>query len=267
MDVCVPQNKALRRIHWLTIVCTLGYGLGGFAGAQGAIWVAGRMGLTGEGLIRVILGVIVLALGLYFLWGSNKTEWPEVKKVDRFTARLKIPRPYYEPSIDKVVNYSVKNIPLGVLAMVGIGMVSGFFGMGAGWAVVPALSMVVGVPLKIAAVTSHMIIGMGDCMTVWPYILVGAIIPLFVAPWLVGQVLGGMVGAQVLIRARSQAIRYILIGIMCYTSFGLITDGLTKLKYITAVPNIISIIVLLVILAVVALAITGKLPKLTVKRQ
>lgn len=75
----------------LSIVCTLGYGLGGFAGAQGAIWVAGRMGLAGEGMIRVILGVIVLALGLYFLWGSKKTEWPEVKKVDRFTARLRIP--------------------------------------------------------------------------------------------------------------------------------------------------------------------------------
>ena len=251
----------------LAIVCTIGYGLGGFAGAQGAIWVAGRMGLSGEGTIRVILGVIVLALGLYFLWGSKKTEWPEVKKVDRFTARLKIPQAYYEPSIDKIINYNVKNLPFGVLAMCGIGLISGFFGMGAGWAVVPGLSMIVGVPLKVAAVTSHVIIGMGDCMTVWPYILAGAIIPLFVAPWLVGQVLGGMVGAQVLIRVRSQAIRYILIGIMCYTSFGLVTDGMTKLKLITAVPSIINIIVLVVVLAIVALAIVGKLPKPGGKRQ
>jgi uncharacterized protein len=250
----------------LSIICTLGYGIGGFAGAQGAIWVAGRMGLTGEGLIRVVLGLIVMALGLYFLFGSKKTEWPGVKKVDRFTSRLKIPHPYYERSIDKIVSYSVKNLPVGVVAMIGIGLISGFFGMGAGWAVVPALNIIVGAPLKVAASCSHIIIGMGDCISVWPYILAGAIIPLFAAPWLVGQVLGGMVGAQVLIRARSQAIRYILIGIMIYTSFGLITDGLAKMKYINTVPSVISIIVLAVMLLVVVLAIIGKLPKLTAKR-
>jgi uncharacterized protein len=250
----------------LSIICTLGYGLGGFTGAQGAIWVAGRMGLSGEGIIRIVLGIIVMLLGLYFLFGSKKTEWPEVNKTDRFTDRLRIPHAYYEPSIDKVINYRIKNIPIGVAAMIGIGLISGFFGMGAGWAVVPALNIIVGAPLKIAAACSHVIIGMGDCISVWPYILAGAIIPMFAAPWLVGQVLGGMVGAQALIRVRSQAIRYILIGIMIYTSFGLISDGLVKMKYITAVPSIINIVVLAVILLPVVLAILGKFPRLSSRR-
>jgi uncharacterized membrane protein YfcA len=251
----------------LSIICTLGYGLGGFAGAQGAIWMAGKMGLTGEGLIRVVLGAIVLGLSFYFLSGSKKTEWPEVKKVDRFSDRLKIPHPYYEPSIDKIINYRVKNVPIGVAAMIGIGLISGFFGMGAGWAVVPALNMIVGTPLKISAACSHVIIGMGDCISVWPYILAGAIIPLFAAPWLVGQVLGGMVGAQVLIRARSQAIRYILIGIMVYTSYGLVTDGFVKMGFFKPIPSFISIIILAFILAAVVLAILGKFPQINIKKE
>jgi uncharacterized membrane protein YfcA len=250
----------------LSIICTMGYGLGGFAGAQGAIWMAGKMGLTGEGLIRVVLGIIVFVLGLYFISGRKKTEWPEVQKVDRFTARFKIPHPYYEPSIDKIINYRVKNVHIGAVAMIGIGLISGFFGMGAGWAVVPALNMIVGTPLKISAACSHVIIGMGDCISVWPYILAGAIIPLFVAPWLVGQVLGGMVGAQILIRARSQAIRYILIGIMIYTSYGLVTDGLVKMGYFRPIPSFVNIIILAIILVGIVLAIIDKFPRLNVKK-
>ena len=250
----------------MSITCTLGYGLGGFVGAQGAIWVAKHMAITGEGIIRIVLGAIVLALGLYFLWGGRGTEWPDVKKVDRFSRWLGIPRPYYELSLGRVIDYKITNVGWGVISMVGIGMISGFFGMGAGWAIVPALNLVMGVPVKIAAACSGMIIGMGDCITVWPYILIGAIIPLFAAPWLVGHVLGGIVGAHVLIRAGSRAIRYILIGIMFYTSFGLVTNGLNKLGYLGPIPGVAYIVVLLVVMIGVVLAVLEKFPKFTFRR-
>ena len=246
----------------LSIFCCCSYGIGGFIGAQGAIWVADRMGMSGEGIIRVILAGIVLTIALYFLWGGRKTEWPEVKKVDRFTQWLGLRQPYHEKSLGQVVDYKVNRAALGLLTMCAVGLISGFFGMGAGWAIVPSINLVMGVPLKVAAASSGIIIGMGDCMTVWPYLLVGAIIPLFAAPWLVGQILGGIVGAHVLIRVRSRSIRYILIGIMIFSSFGLVTNGLTKLGYISATSGITYAVVLLVIMAGITLAILGKLPKL-----
>ncbi len=246
----------------LAIYCCCGYGIGGFIGAQCALWVADRMGATGEGLIRIVLGGIVLAIALYFLLGGVKREWPEVKKVDRFTQWLGLPQPYYEQSLEKVVDYRVARAGWGLLAMCGVGLISGFFGMGAGWAIVPAINLIMEVPLKVAAASSGILIGMGDCITVWPYLLAGAIIPLFVAPWLVGQVMGGIIGAHVLIRVRAKSIRYILIGIMFFSSFGLVTKGLVSLGYISSVPGAVQIVVLLIIMAVVALAITGKLPQL-----
>ncbi|MGD9155700.1 MAG: sulfite exporter TauE/SafE family protein, partial [Bacillota bacterium] len=146
----------------------------------------------------------------------------------------------------------------GVAAMLFIGLASGFFGLGAGWAIVPAINFIMAVPLKVAAAVSSITIGMGDCVTVWPYIYAGAMLPLFVAPWLLGQVLGGILGAQVLISVRSESIRYILIGIMAYTGFGLITNGLKKLNLMGDVPGWVSLTVLLVILAVVTVMILCK---------
>jgi len=67
-------------------------------------------------------------------------------------------------------------------------------------------------PLKVAAACRGILIGMGDCISVWPYIFAGAIIPLFAALWSVGQVVGGIVGAQVLIRIKSGSIRLLLFG-------------------------------------------------------
>lgn len=239
----------------LSILCFMGYGIGGFLGSSAAIWFAGKMGDSGEGLIRLILGCIVLALGVYFYFGGVKRDWPEVKQVDRFSTMLKLGNPYYEPSLDQVIDYKVTRVGWGIAAMTLIGLTSGFFGLGAGWAIVPAINFIMAVPLKVAASISGIIIGMGDCVTVWPYIFAGAMLPLFVAPWLIGQVLGGILGAQVLINVRSESIRYILIGIMAYTSFGLVTNGLLKMQLMGEVPGLVNVLVLIAIMAMVIVAI------------
>jgi hypothetical protein len=54
-------------------------------------------------------------------------------------------------------------------------------------------------------------------------------IPIVIAPLLVGQVLGGVLGAQVLIGMRAVFVRFILIGTLLFTSFGLLTKGLDLL--------------------------------------
>lgn len=249
----------------LSILCCAGYGVGGFIGAKGAIHMAKTMGVTGEGIIRVSLGFIVLSLGVYFYLGGVKSEWPVLKQLDRFSRRLNLGGSYYEESLRKVVDYRVNRTLWGILLMFGIGLISGLFGLGAGWAIVPALNLVMVVPLKIAASCSGVIIGMGDCLTVWPYLHAGAIIPLFVAPWLFGQVLGGMLGAQVLIKVRSSSIRYILIGILFYTSYGLLTNGFGKLKLIPNIPGLVNVAVLVVMLTATIIVILKNVSKPVVR--
>ena len=220
----------------ICIFCAAAYGVGAFTGAQGAIYVAKHLGATGEGLVRLALGVILASLAVYFVVGGKKIEWPEVKRVDGFTKWLKLSQPYYEQSLGKVVDYPLTRAAWVVAAIIGVGMLSGFFGLGAGWAIVPAQNLIMAVPLKVAAANSGVLLGMGDCVAVWPYLLMGAIIPLFAAPWLVGQVLGGLLGAQILIRIKAGFVRLILIGIMFFTSFGLVCKGLNLLGVMGEVP-------------------------------
>lgn len=200
-------------------------GVGAFSGAQGAIYVAKAFGVTGEGVIRIILALIIFGLFLYFLLGGKKMEYPEVKKEDRFTAFFKLHLPYYEPSEGKVIDYKLHRGLLLWIAIFFVGLIGGFFGMGGGWAVVPALNVIMSCPLKVAAAVSMTGLGMGSCVSVWPYFLAGAMIPIVIAPLLAGQVVGGVLGAQVLIGMRAAFVRFILIGALLFTAFGLFTKG------------------------------------------
>jgi len=236
----------------ICIFCAAAYGVGAFSGAQGAIYVAKHLGDAGEGFVRLALGLILCSLAVYFVVGGKKIEWPEVKKVDKFTSWLNLSQPYYEVSLGKVVNYPLTRAGGVLFAIVGVGMLSGFFGLGAGWAIAPAQNLIMAVPLKVAAANSGVLLGMGDCIAVWPYLLMGAIIPTFAAPWLVGQVLGGLMGALILIRVKAGFVRYLLIGFMFFACFGLLTKGLNMLGIIPPVPVWMTGIVFLVIFVSVA---------------
>ena len=200
-------------------------GTGAFIGAQGAIYVAKTFGPTGEGVIRIILALIMLGLFVYFIAGGKKIEYPEVKKNDRFTNFFKLSLPYYEASIGKVLDYKLQRGFLFWIAVFLVGLTGGFFGMGAGWAIVPALNVIMAAPLKVAAAASMSALGVASCVSVWPYFIAGAMIPIVIAPLLVGQVLGGILGSYVMIGMRAIFVRFILIGILLFTSFGLFTKG------------------------------------------
>lgn len=239
----------------ISIFCAAAYGIGAFTGAQGAIYVAKNLGMTGEGLVRLALGLILLSLAVYFIVGGKKIEWPEVKRVDRFTKWLNMSQAYYEVSLNRVVDYPLTRAGGVVVAIIGVGMLSGFFGLGAGWAIVPAQNLIMAVPLKVAAANSGVLLGMGDCIAVWPYLLMGAIIPVFAAPWLVGQVLGGLFGALILIRVKAGFVRYLLIGFMFFACFGLLAKALNMLGVIGAVPAWLNGLVFLTIFLLVTRAI------------
>ena len=127
--------------------------------------------------------------------------------------------------------------------------------MGGGWAITPSLNLGMGLPLKLAAANSGIILGIGSCISIWPYINAGSIIPLFVLPWLAGQVIGGFIGSYALARIRVKIVRLILIGIMVFTAFGLITKGLSILEVIGSVSAVVQIIVFTVIIACVIAAV------------
>jgi uncharacterized membrane protein YfcA len=237
----------------MCIILTVSQGLGALIGAQCAIVGADLFGDTGEGVIRTILGSIVFSLAVNFLLAGKIYDWPNIQKVDKITKWMGLGHTYYEESENKIYSYRITRILLGLAFVFCAGFLGGFFGMGAGWAITPIQNLALGVPLKLAAANSGIILGMVDCVAVWPYMLAGGIIPLFVLPWLLGKVAGAYLGAFALVKTKVTAIRFILSGIMIYTSFQLLTDGFAKLYLIPRIPSRVSLAIFLIIMVIDAL--------------
>jgi len=248
----VFMKKGLGNLK-MCIILAVSQGIGALIGAQCAIVAADLFGDTGEGVIRTVLGSFLFLVAVNILSSGKKFDWPNIRKVDKVTKWMGLKSSYYEVSEYKVYSYNITRILLGLALVLCFGFLGGFFGIGAGWAITPIQNLALGVPLKAAAANSGIILGMVDCVAVWPYMLAGSIIPLFVLPWLSGKVVGGYLGALAFVKVKVTVIRFILCGIMVYTSFQLITDGFAKLYLIPKIPNRISLGIFLIIMVIDAL--------------
>lgn len=235
----------------LCMTLTLSQSVGALLGATLAVTAAKSAGALSEGWMRASLGILLALIAVYLFLGGKKLEWPVIQKVDRVTAWLKLGGSYYEESEGQFKSYSVTRAPLGILLLFFIGMIGGFYGMGGGWAITPTLNMAMGLPLKLAAANSHIILGIGSCVSIWPYIDTGSIIPLFVLPWLSGQVIGGFIASHIFAKIRVKVVRLILIGIMVFTAFTLITKGLNILNLMGEISALAQVIIFTAILACV----------------
>jgi uncharacterized membrane protein YfcA len=193
-------------------------------------YVKETAGDTGEAIIRLSLGVLVIGIALLIIFGGRRVEYPEVKEVDSITERLRLSASYYEQSLDKVVSYKVRKAPVGVLLFCFVGLVSGLFGLGAGWAMVPALNLVMLAPLKVAAASSKVLIGIGDTAAVWPYMMDGGIFALFAVPCVLGLVVGTIIGAKIMLKVKAGFVRYLIIVIMFGSGIKLVLDGVSRLS-------------------------------------
>jgi uncharacterized protein len=103
---------------------------------------------------------------------------------------------------------------LGLAAFGGIGFVGGLFGLGAGWANVPVLNLVIGLPLKMAVGTSGLAISLINSSAAWVYIGRGALLPAIAMPSILGVMLGSRIGARLLHGMSSVMVRRIVISVL-----------------------------------------------------
>lgn len=162
-----------------------------------------------QGMLGVaIIGIVVLMLV------SRKSEHPEVTSRDALSVALGIEGRYEDESSNRTVEWSVHRLPLSLLVFVVIGILAGMFGLGAGWANVPALNLLLGAPLKVAVATSGFVLALNDTAAAWVYLNGGAVLPLIAVPSVAGMMIGTRFGARLLPKIRAKAIRWIVITIL-----------------------------------------------------
>ena len=91
---------------------------------------------------------------------------------------------------------------------------AGMFGLGAGWANVPVLNLVMGVPLRVSASTSGLLLSVIDTSAAWVYINRGALLPMLVVPSILGVMLGARIGGRLLRTVHAATIRKVVISLM-----------------------------------------------------
>jgi len=213
----------------IVLYCAIPIIAGAMLGSYAAIALAEVMGAQGDAIVRLLLGLILVLIAILFIVGGSNTEYPEAGHVSRFSEWMGLKGSYYEESLGRPMHYQATRVGIGGILFLLVGFTGGFFGLGGGWAVVPVLNLVMTTPLKISAASSGVLLAMGNSAAIWPYIKVGALIAALAAPWMLGQVIGGILGAHILARVQANFIRYILIVLLFLTSLKLISRGLETL--------------------------------------
>jgi hypothetical protein len=157
---------------------------------------------------------------------AKKSEYPDVQKPDALSQSLKIMGVYHEPTLNRDIKWQVHRTPLGLFLFIIIGIMAGMFGLGAGWANVPVLNLIMGAPIKISVATSKFLLSITDTSAAWVYLNNGAVLPLMVVPSVVGIMLGSFVGVKVLAVTKPAIIRVIVIIVLFIAGLKALLKGL-----------------------------------------
>jgi uncharacterized protein len=176
-------------------------------------------------IVQIALGATILGICILMLTAKKSTV-PDVPQADRLSSALRICGVYQEASTGEIIDWKVHRTPLGLALFVLIGIMAGMFGLGAGWANVPVLNLLMGAPLKISVATSKFLLSITDTSAAWIYMNKGCVIPMMVVPSLVGIMLGSFVGVRLLKIAKPTFIRWMVIGILAFAGIKALSKGL-----------------------------------------
>ncbi|MEG2173849.1 MAG: sulfite exporter TauE/SafE family protein, partial [Desulfovibrionaceae bacterium] len=167
-------------------------------------------------VVQTCLGGTILGIAILLLVSKNSVR-PIVNKQDAIGMALNMNGTFLEPSTGEVVDWKTHRTLGGLLLFILIGVMAGMFGLGAGWANVPVLNLLMGVPLKVSVGTSKFLLSITDTSAAWVYLNEGCVVPLMAVPSIVGLMLGSVVGVRLLAISKPKFIRYRVIGVLFFS--------------------------------------------------
>jgi len=165
--------------------------------------------------IEIALGVVVLGIVVLMLV-AGKAEFPLVAVADRLSNAWGLNGRFTDAATGRVVDWQTHRTPAAMALFTLIGLMGGLFGIGAGWANVPAINLLMGAPLKVAAGTSSLVLSLSSSSAAWVYLNRGAVLPMIVVPSIAGMMLGARIGARLLGVLDASVVRRLVIGVLLF---------------------------------------------------
>ncbi|MGQ0652240.1 MAG: sulfite exporter TauE/SafE family protein [Betaproteobacteria bacterium] len=176
-------------------------------------------------VLQVALGLLIFAIAALMALGQTARSAP-MPQADALSAALRMHGAYRDQASGEMVAWRVHRAPAALFAFAGIGLMAGMFGLGAGWANVPVLNLLMGAPLKVAVGTSGFVLAVVDSTAAWVYIHRGAMLPILVVPAVLGVMLGSRLGARLLFTTSTLAVRRIVVAVMAIAGARALLRGL-----------------------------------------
>ena len=171
----------------------------------GAVIGALLTALLAASAIAIIFGVVLLASAA--LSFRRRREPDPREPPDPIAVRMRLDSDY--PTPQGRVAYHVHGVPAAFGLMFVAGALSGLLGIGSGAVKVLALDWAMRLPFKVSTTTSNFMIGVTAAASAGVYLNRGYIEPGLAMPVMLGVLAGSMLGAQLLVRVQSSALRIV----------------------------------------------------------
>ena len=174
--------------------------------------------------IEIALGCAVILVAVVML-ASRRSEDPDPGEQDFVSLMLGMTGSYWSKDLECVRHWNASRTPVALLLSVVIGLMVGMFGLGAGWANVPVLNLVMNIPLKVAVGASGLMISMTNTSAAWVYLHRGCVIPLIAVPSMLGLMLGARLGAKKLKNMKSETIKKVVVVVLFISGIRMLLRG------------------------------------------
>ncbi|MBC7091180.1 MAG: sulfite exporter TauE/SafE family protein, partial [Nitrososphaeria archaeon] len=199
--------------------------LGAFIGALLVLFVAGEY-------LYIVFALLAFYLAISQILSVRK----EVRKMsnndflkvsqDRVSKYLSLKGDYFDESINRKIEYLIKNSFIGWIISFFAGLGSGLLGIGGGVFKVSAMNVFMNVPLKVAVATSKFMIGVTAATSAILYYVSGLLNLEYVAPAALGTMLGAAVGTAIMNKLKVKWLKILFFVIMCYIGYNMLGKGI-----------------------------------------
>jgi len=121
---------------------------------------------------------------------------------------------YFDERQKTMVHYEATRLGVGGVVALIAGALSGMLGVGGGFLKVPAMNLAMRIPLRVAAATSNVMIGVTALASFFVYFARGYVHPTLVAPVALGVVVGSLAGTVLSAKASPKVLRFVLAGVL-----------------------------------------------------
>jgi uncharacterized membrane protein YfcA len=153
--------------------------------------------------ISIIFGIVLLASACLSFHRRHRSG--DGDKPDPLAVRLRLDSTF--PTAEGTATYHVHRVPLGFGLMYVAGCLSGLLGIGSGALKVLAMDQGMRIPFKVSTTTSNFMIGVTAAASAGLYLRQGYIDPGLTMPVMLGVLTGSLLGARVLMVARTIVLR------------------------------------------------------------